>query len=121
MTAQRIYLSTEPTDMRGGFDRLAGKVLAANLDLFAGHLFVFVSRRRKHLKVLSWDGTGTVVTYKRIGRGRFELPVPNDPSRTVVLDAQQLRVLMAGSGTSPVRRSTSPTALPARFDGRERV
>ena len=60
MTAQRIYLSTEPTDMRGGFDRLAGKVLAANLDLFAGHLFVFVSRRRKHLKVLSWDGTGTV-------------------------------------------------------------
>lgn len=121
MAKQRIYLSTEPTDMRGGFDRLAGRVLAASLDLFAGHLFVFVSRRRKHLKVLSWDGTGMVVTYKRMGRGRFVLPVSQDPSRTVVLDATQLRMLMAGSVTSPVRRSTSTNAASLEFDARQRV
>jgi hypothetical protein len=43
---QRIYLAAEPVDMRGGFDRLAGRVKQAGLDLYAGHLFVFVSRRR---------------------------------------------------------------------------
>ncbi|MFT6144604.1 MAG: hypothetical protein ACJAZO_003889 [Myxococcota bacterium] len=80
---QRIFLSTEVVDMRGGFDRLAGRVRGAGLDLYAGHLFVFVSRRRTHAKVLTWDGTGMVVTYKRLGRGRFTLPVAKDPSRTV--------------------------------------
>ncbi len=43
---QQIFLSTESVDMRGGFDRLAGRVLQAGLDLYAGHLFVFVSKRR---------------------------------------------------------------------------
>jgi transposase len=118
---ERIFLSTEAVDMRGGFDRLAGRVLAAGLDVYAGDLFVFVSRRRTHLKVLTWDGTGMVVTYKRMGRGRFTLPVSQDPSRTVVLDATQLQTLMAGSVTSPVRRSTSASGSRPRFDARERV
>lgn len=104
---QRIYLATAPTDMRGGFDRLAGRVLSGGLDLYAGHLFVFVSRRRRHLKVLTWDGTGMVVTYKRLGRGRFTLPVASDPARTITLDTEQLTALLAGSATMPVGRSSS--------------
>lgn len=100
MTAQqRIFLATEPVDMRGGFDRLAGRVLSAGLDLYGGDLFVFVSRRRKHLKVLTWDKTGLVVTYKRLGRGRFTLPVPSGPARTVTLDTAQLVALISGSPT----------------------
>ena len=63
---QRIYLAAEPVDMRGGFDRLAGRVRSAGLDLYGGHLFVFVSKRRTHLKVLTWDGSGLVVLYKRL-------------------------------------------------------
>jgi len=39
----RIYLFTAPADMRKGFDGLAGLVRLAGLDLFSGHLFVFVS------------------------------------------------------------------------------
>ena len=46
---QRIYLAAEPVDMRGGFDRLAGRVRAAGLELYAGHLFIFVSKRRTHI------------------------------------------------------------------------
>lgn len=114
--AQRIYLATEPVDMRGGFDRLAGRVLSAGLDLYAGHVFVFVSRRRRHLKVLTWDGTGLVVTYKRLGRRQFVLPVSADPARTVVLDARALTALLAGPATVPVRRSPSSDDSPPPID-----
>ncbi len=53
---------------------LAARVLAAGHDLYAGHLFVFLSKRRTHLKVLSWDSNGLVILFKRIEVGRFRLP-----------------------------------------------
>lgn len=40
-------------------------------DLVAGDLFIFVSRNRRLLKLLVWDGTGLVQYNKRLGRGRF--------------------------------------------------
>lgn len=44
-----------------GFDRLACRVQqAAGLDLNAGHLFAFLSKRRTHLKILTHDGSGLV-------------------------------------------------------------
>jgi transposase len=81
--AQQIFLAVEPVDTRGGFDRLAGRVLHAGLDLYAGHLFVFVSRRREHLKNLTWDGSGLLILYKRLSKGRFTLPDVDRAARTV--------------------------------------
>lgn len=103
--SQQIFLATEPVDMRGGFDRLAGRVLQAGLELYAGHLFVFVSKRRTHLKVLTWDGTGMVVLYKRLAKGCFTLPdVPTD-ARTATLDPASLAALLDGLQVHGVRRS----------------
>lgn len=104
---QRIYLAAEPVDMRGGFDRLSGRVRAAGLDLYAGHLFIFVSRRRTHLKVLTWDGSGLVVLYKRLGRGKFVPPVDKDGQRPATLDAAAFATLLRGALTVGVRRSLS--------------
>jgi transposase len=43
----RIYLATEPVDLRKGFEGLGAIVRAQwEMDLFAGHLFVFIGRRR---------------------------------------------------------------------------
>ncbi len=47
----RIYLSTEPTDMRRGFDGLSSFVLRWGMDLYSGHLFVFISTGRRLLRV----------------------------------------------------------------------
>ena len=102
---QRIYLACAPVDMRGGFDRLAGRVRTAGLDLYGGHLFVFVSRRRTHLKVLTWDGSGLVVLYKRMGRGKFVLPGGDGAPGTTTLDATAFATLLRGSETVGVRRS----------------
>lgn len=118
---QRIYLAAEPVDMRGGFDRLAGRVRAAGLDLYGGHLFIFVSRRRTHLKVLTWDGSGLVVYYKRLGSGKFVPPVDEHGRRPATLDTAAFAKLLRGSQTVGVRRSLSSTPGDRGFDGRGSV
>jgi transposase len=59
--------------MRAGFDRLAARVLTEGFDPYAGHLFVFLSNRRSHCKVLRWDQNGMLVLFKRIEVGHFHL------------------------------------------------
>jgi transposase len=105
--AQQIFLATEPVDMRGGFDRLAGRVIQAGLDVYAGHLFVFVSKRRTHLKVLTWDGTGMVVLYKRLAKGCFTLPDVPTGARTATIDPAALAALLEGLQVRGVGRSVS--------------
>ena len=113
---QQIYFATEPVDMRGGFDRLAARVLQAGLELYGGHLFVFVSKRRTHLKVLTWDGTGMIVLYKRLGRGTFKLPeVPTD-ARTATLDPAALAALLDGLQVRGVARSKSGSRVRSTID-----
>jgi len=111
---QRIYLAADPVDMRGGFDRLAGRVRAAGLDLYGGHLFVFVSRRRTHLKVLTWDGSGLVVLYKRLGKGKFVRPLDIDGVCPATLDAAAFATLLRGAQTMGVRRSLSSNQTNAK-------
>lgn len=115
--SQSIFLATEPVDMRGGFDRLASRVLQAGLDLYGGHLFVFVSKRRTHLKILTSDGTGLLILYKRLGKRRlFRLPEVPLGARTATLDPASLAILLEGCAVRGVRRSSSPTGAPAPID-----
>ena len=51
--SSRIWLATEATDMRCGFDRLAERVRAViGQGSLSGHLFVFRSRRGDRLKIV---------------------------------------------------------------------
>lgn len=116
LPSQQIFLATEAVDMRGGFDRLAGRVVQAGLDLYAGHLFVFVSKRRTHLKVLTWDGTGMVVLYKRLAKGCFALPDVPAGARTATLDSASLAALLDGLQVHGVRRSKSAARTTTAID-----
>ncbi len=107
--------------MRGGFDRLAGRVVQAGLDLYAGHLFVFVSKRRTHLKILTWDGSGIVVLYKRLAKGTFTLPDLPADARTATLDPVALATLLDGLQVHGVRRSKSASPPNPTVDVAARV
>ena len=73
--ATKIYLAAGATDMRKSFDGLCGLVTAKLArDPLSGEVFVFVNRRRTHMKLLVWDRTGFVLYYKRLESGTFELP-----------------------------------------------
>ena len=60
-----IFLYTEPTDMRKGFDGLSGIVRGEfGADPLDGSLFLFVNRRRDRIKILHFDGSGYWLYYK---------------------------------------------------------
>ena len=90
--------------MRKGFDSLCGVVRRLGLDVFSGHLFVFVSRRGDRMKILAWERGGFVLWYKRLERGRFRLPRLTPGQTTVALDAAQLGMLREGIDYGSVRR-----------------
>ncbi len=71
----KVWLAAGATDMRNGFDGLAGLVQTQLAeDPFSGHLFVFRGRRGDLIKVLWWDGHGLCLFAKRLERGRFVWP-----------------------------------------------
>jgi transposase len=68
----KIFVCTQPVDMRLSFDGLAGMVHTHfAMNALSGHLFVFFSRRRDRMKVLAWDVDGFVLYYKRLEKGSF--------------------------------------------------
>jgi transposase len=100
----RIFLATEPTDMRKGFYSLSALVKKYGLDVYSGHLFVFVSRDRKKTKVLFWSRGGFVLYYKNLELGRFKTPRFKESSTTISLDGTQLSMLLDGIDYSRVSR-----------------
>jgi IS66 Orf2 like protein len=68
----RVYLCLTACDMRKSFDGLHALVREhLELDAFAGHLFVFASRRKDRVKILYWDRDGFAVWSKRLEEGTY--------------------------------------------------
>ena len=102
-SAVRVYLATEPADMRKSFDGLAALAQGVlKLDPLSGHLFVFANRRRDRLKILYWDRDGFAVWAKRLERGTFRIPAAADGR--VEMTAAELAALLAGIDLGTARR-----------------
>jgi transposase len=93
-----IYVATEPVDMRLGFERLGGLVRERmKQEPRSRALFVFFGKRRQSVKVLTWDGTGTVLVYKKLDVGLFEIPSAKRPGeQSVVVSDAAFEALFAG-------------------------
>ena len=75
-----IFLALEPVDMRFGAERLGALVREKmRTEPRSRALFAFVGKRGHTMKVLTWDGTGTIVIHKKLDAGRFELPRATTP------------------------------------------
>jgi transposase len=102
----RIYVASEASDLRRGFDGLSAltrSVIGENP--MSGHLFVFLNRRRNRIKVLAWDRTGYVVLYKRLERGTFRIPVePKVGEAHVQVDSGELTLMLEGLDLRNARR-----------------
>jgi len=74
-----IVVATRPVDFRRGHDGLAATVQnELGLDPHSGLTVVFRSKRGDRVKILVWDGTGLVLTYKRLESGQFAWPQIRD-------------------------------------------
>ena len=93
------YLYTGHADMRKGFDGLSGLVRSKMyLDPFSRSVYIFMNRRRTHVKLLFWEGDGFSVYYKRLEKGTYELPaaVSQVNSGALILDVRQLQFILQG-------------------------
>jgi transposase len=102
----RVYLCLTACDMRKSFDglhQLVRDYLA--LDAFAGHLFVFTSRRRDRLKILYWDRDGFAVWSKRFEEGAYAMPLADSVGEhRREITAQELGALLSGIDLSQAKR-----------------
>ena len=100
----RVFVASEPVDMRCGLDRLAGTVRdVLRLDPFSGHLFVFFGRSGNRVKILFWDRTGFVLYTKRLERGVFHWNSPKKESHASIASAE-LMLILEGIDLSNARR-----------------
>ena len=91
----RIVVATKPVDFRKGHDGLAALVQnELRKEPFTGTVFVFRSKRADRLKLLYWDGTGLVMTYKRLEETTFTWPAIRDGLMS--LNHAQFEALFAG-------------------------
>ena len=92
-----IFLHTQPTDMRKGFDGLSGIVREQfKADPLDGSLFIFINRRRDRMKILHWDGTGFWLYYKLLEAGTFEVVESHATDGRIKIDATELVMLLGG-------------------------
>ena len=100
----RVYLCLSPCDMRKSFDSLHALVRQhLELDAFAGHLFVFASRRRDRVKILYWDRDGFALWAKRLEEGTYAVAFEEGERRREIT-APELAALLSGIDLSQAGR-----------------
>jgi transposase len=68
----RLFLCHHPVNMRKSFEGLSA--LVEQLfpgEILSGAFFIFLNRRKDHVKVLFWDKDGLVIWFKRLEKGSF--------------------------------------------------
>jgi transposase len=102
----RVYVCLTPCDMRKSFDSLQALVREhLELDAFAGHLFVFASRRKDRVKILYWDRDGFAVWSKRLEEGTYAVPfAEGGAERRREITVQELGALLSGIDLSTAKR-----------------
>jgi transposase len=94
----RIFVCTEPVDMRYGFDRLAqlARERVGQDPVEGGALFVFVGKSATRLKCLWFDRNGLCLLYKRFHRAMIELPAAANGAVSIHIDGAALAKLLTG-------------------------
>ena len=92
----RYFLYRHSTDIRKSFDGLSGLVHnELKQNPLSGDVFIFLNRRRTHIKLLAWEGDGFGLYYKRLEKGTYEWPVA-EGSEAGKITAAQLQLILGG-------------------------
>jgi transposase len=106
----RILVSTTPLDMRKGIDAISAEVKRfLQEDPMSGAIFLFISRSRKSLRILTYDGQGFWLCTKRLSAGKFPYWPESGKENEFVksLQACEAQVLLHGGNPAQVRQLKS--------------
>ena len=99
----RLWLCTAATDMRKSYDGLSALVRGQFADNpTSGEGYVFINRRRTHMKCLYFDSGGYCIWSKRLERGLFARPESSE--MRVQLSQTEFNALMEGLDIAITRR-----------------
>lgn len=85
------------TDMRKGFDALCGIVQEhMHSNVLKGGVYIFVNRKGNQIKLLTWEGDGLAIYYKRLEKGVYELPEITSDNTSAAIEALQLQLILQG-------------------------
>jgi transposase len=108
----RVMVAAKPVDFRRGADGLMALVreTLGQDNPFDGAIFIFRSKRADRLKIVTWDGSGLVLVWKRLEQGAFKWPPITDG--VMRLTSAQLAALFDGMDWSRLyaRDVARPTA-----------
>lgn len=91
--------------MRKGFDALCGIVQQhMHSNVLQGGVYIFVNRKRNQIKLLTWEGDGLAIYYKRLEKGVYELPSITSENNSATIDAIQLQLILQGIVLNSVRK-----------------
>ena len=95
----RIWLCTQPTDMRCSFDGLSAMVRhLLKQDPISGDWFVFINRRSTQMRILYYAPGGYALWCKRLEKGTFARLEKGD------LTMSELMLLIEGIDVKTVRK-----------------
>ncbi|MFO0737728.1 MAG: IS66 family insertion sequence element accessory protein TnpB [Labilithrix sp.] len=105
--AVRVYVATSPVSLRKSFEGLSNEVRAVLAkDPLAGHVFVFLNRRRNQVKLLVWTHGGYTIVHKRLECGKFVFTSKvGEDVPSVELDVHELSMLLEGIDVTRSRSS----------------
>ena len=93
------------TDMRKGFDALCGIVQQhMNSNVLKGGVYIFINRKRNQIKLLTWEGDGLAIYYKRLEKGVYDLPVIAADNASASIDVLQLQLILQGIVLTSVQK-----------------
>lgn len=102
----RLFLCQHPVNMRKSFEGLSA--LVEQLfpgEILSGAFFIFLNRRKDHIKVLFWDKDGLVIWFKRLEKGSFAWKWGSQNS----LDRREFMMLLEGITPKRVQARYNPT------------
>ena len=91
--------------MRKSFDALCGLINQhCPSNVLQGGVYIFVNKKRNQIKLLTWEGDGLSIYYKRLEKGVYELPSIAPGSGCATIDAIQLQLILQGIVLNSVRK-----------------
>ncbi len=111
----RIFVYTQPVDMRRSFDALGQCVRdVLQQDPESGALFIFAAKSGTSLKILWWETCGYTILYRRLARGTFRLPEATSGAASVLIDARELAMILRGVEPATRKRRVKTLVKHAR-------
>jgi transposase len=94
----KVYFATAPMNLRMSFEGLSNAVREVlRQDPLAGHLFVFLNRRKTMVKMLVYTRGGYMIVHKRLEQGTFTFPARViEGVASVAIDVHELAMLLEG-------------------------